>query len=195
MSQVKQAHWNVEGLGLLAAPQAVRQVAERASQWVDEFADRITALGGCATGCVRMAAASSTLPEFPTEITESMDYVQADAERLAAFTDSARAAIDQAGKLDDAATADLFTGGLSLRTSTPTYSRPTSRASGPTHQCNSPLGDGREVSTVTPRDDGTSCRGVDGATQCRHRQSRTTEGQDHGDHRRRSRGFSSPPWS
>ena len=56
-----------------------------------------------------MAAASSTLPEFPTEITESMDYVQAVAERLAAFTNSAREAIDQTDELGDADTADLFT--------------------------------------------------------------------------------------
>ena len=56
-----------------------------------------------------MAAASSALPEFPTEITESMDYVQALAERLAAFTNSAREAIDQVDELGDADTADLFT--------------------------------------------------------------------------------------
>ena len=37
------------------------------AEWVDEFAERVTALGGYATGTVRMAAAASTLPEFPTE--------------------------------------------------------------------------------------------------------------------------------
>jgi len=56
-----------------------------------------------------MAAASSTLPEFPTDITESMEYVKVVAERLAAFTNSARAAIDQIDELGDANTADLFT--------------------------------------------------------------------------------------
>ena len=38
-----------------------------------------------------------------------MDYVRAVAERLAAFTNSAREAIDQVDKLGDANTADLFT--------------------------------------------------------------------------------------
>ena len=47
--------------------------------------------------------------EFPTEITDSMDYVRAVAERLAAFTNSARSAIDETDKLGDADTADLFT--------------------------------------------------------------------------------------
>ena len=109
MSQVKQAHWNVKGSDFWQLHKLFDELAERASEWVDEFAERVTALGGYATGTVRMAAASSTLPEFPTEITESMDYVQALAERLAAFTNSARDAIEQTDELGDADTADLFT--------------------------------------------------------------------------------------
>lgn len=109
MSQVKQAHWNVKGSDFWQLHKLFDEVAERATEWVDEFAERVTALGGYATGTVRMAAASSSLPEFPTEITESMDYVRAIAERLAAFTNSAREAIDQTDKLGDANTADLFT--------------------------------------------------------------------------------------
>ncbi len=108
-SQVKQAHWNVKGSDFWQLHKLFDEVAERAAEWVDEFAERVTALGGYATGTVRMAAASSTLPEFPTEITESMDYVLAVAERLASFTNSARAAIDQTDELGDADTADLFT--------------------------------------------------------------------------------------
>ena len=109
MSQVKQAHWNVKGSDFWQLHKLFDEVAERAAEWVDEFAERVTALGGYATGTVRMAAASSTLPEFPTGITESMDYVRAVAERLAAFTNSVRTASDQTDKLGDADTADLFT--------------------------------------------------------------------------------------
>lgn len=109
MSQVKQAHWNVKGSDFWQLHELFDEVAARAAEWVDELAERITALGGYANGTVRMAAATSTLPEFPTEITESMDYVRAVADRLAAFTNSARAAIDQTDKLGDANTADLFT--------------------------------------------------------------------------------------
>ena len=109
VSQVKQAHWNVKGSDFWQLHKLFDEVAERAAEWVDEFAERVTALGGYATGTVRMAAATSTLPEFPTEVTESMDYVRAVAERLAAFTNSARAAIDQTDELGDADTADLFT--------------------------------------------------------------------------------------
>jgi starvation-inducible DNA-binding protein len=109
MSQVKQAHWNVKGSDFWQLHKLFDEVAERASEWVDEFAERVTALGGYATGTVRMAAAASTLPEFPPHITGSMDYVRAVAERLAAFTNSARSAIDASDKLGDADTADLFT--------------------------------------------------------------------------------------
>lgn len=109
MSQVKQAHWNVKGSDFWQLHKLFDEVAARAAEWVDEFAERVTALGGYATGTVRMAAASSSLPEFPTGITDGMDYVKAVAERLAAFTNSARAAIDQTDKLGDADTADLFT--------------------------------------------------------------------------------------
>ncbi len=108
-SQVKQAHWNVKGSDFWQLHKLFDEVAERAEEWVDELAERVTALGGYATGTVRMAAASSTLPEFPTDITDSMVYVRTVAKRLAAFTNSARDAIDATDKLGDANTSDLFT--------------------------------------------------------------------------------------
>ena len=108
-SQVKQAHWNVKGSDFWQLHKLFDELAEEVEGWVDELAERVTALGGYAQGTVRMAAAGSTLPEFPTDITDGMDYVKAVAKRLAAFTNSARAAIDRTDKLGDADTADLFT--------------------------------------------------------------------------------------
>ena len=107
-SQVKQAHWNVKGSDFWQLHKLFDEVAARAAEWVDELAERITALGGYADGTVRMAAATSTLPEFPTRITDSMEYVRAVADRLGAFTNSAREAIDETDKLGDAGTSDLF---------------------------------------------------------------------------------------
>jgi starvation-inducible DNA-binding protein len=108
-SQAKQAHWNVKGPDFWQLHKLFDEVAGEAANWADLCAERVTALGGFATGTVRMAATSSTLPEFPADITDSMDYVRAVAQRLAAFTNSARGAIDAADKLGDANTADLFT--------------------------------------------------------------------------------------
>lgn len=108
-SQAKQAHWNVKGPDFWQLHKLFDEVAGEAAGWIDELAERVTALGGYATGTVRMAAASSRLPEFPTDITDSMEYVKAVAVRLAAFSNSARKAIDATDKLEDADTADLFT--------------------------------------------------------------------------------------
>jgi starvation-inducible DNA-binding protein len=109
LSQVKQAHWNVKGSDFWQLHKLFDETAERVAEWVDDLAERVTALGGYATGTVRMAAASSRLPEFPTDITDSMEYVKVVVARVAAFTNSARAAIDETDKLGDADTADLFT--------------------------------------------------------------------------------------
>lgn len=108
-SQAKQAHWNVKGPDFWQLHKLFDEVAGEAAEWADLCAERVTALGGFASGTLRMAAAGSTLPEFPADITDSMDYVRAVAERLAAFTNSARAAIDTTEELGDANTADLFT--------------------------------------------------------------------------------------
>lgn len=108
-SQSKQAHWNVKGPDFWQLHKLFDEVAGEAANWADLCAERVTALGGYATGTVRMAASSSALPEFPTDITDSMDYVRAVAARLAAFTNAAREAIDATDKLGDANTADLFT--------------------------------------------------------------------------------------
>ena len=109
LSQVKQAHWNVKGPDFWQLHKLFDELAGEVADWVDQFAERVTALGGFANGTARMAAANSTLPEFPTDITDSMDYVGAVASRLAAFSNSARTAIDRTDKLGDANTADLFT--------------------------------------------------------------------------------------
>jgi starvation-inducible DNA-binding protein len=108
-SQAKQAHWNVKGPDFWQLHKLFDEVAGEAAGWADLCAERVTALGGFATGTVRMAAAGSALPEFPTDIADSIDYVRAVASRLAAFTNSAREAIDATDKLGDANTADLFT--------------------------------------------------------------------------------------
>ncbi len=109
LSQVKQAHWNVKGSDFWQLHKLFDELAEEAEDWVDQLAERVTALGGYATGTVRMAAAASTLPEFPTNLTDGMGYVKAVAERLATVTNSVRQSTERTDKLGDANTADLLT--------------------------------------------------------------------------------------
>jgi len=108
-SQLKQAHWNVKGSDFIQLHELYDDVAEGVLEYVDTIAERATALGGLALGTARMAAAASTLDEYPVGAVEGMDTVSAIADRLATYGASVRAAIDAAVEFDDQATADLFT--------------------------------------------------------------------------------------
>jgi starvation-inducible DNA-binding protein len=77
--------------------------------FIDLIAERATALGGVALGTARMAAASSTLPEYPVEATEGQRHLKALIDRYAIYTANIRKAIDAADEHHDLSTADLFT--------------------------------------------------------------------------------------
>lgn len=108
-SQTKQAHWNVKGLQFIALHELFDKLAEDLEGTIDDLAERATALGGTALGTARMAAAASTLPEYPIDITDGPQHVEALAERFGRLAVSVRAAIDTATEAGDLDTADLFT--------------------------------------------------------------------------------------
>jgi starvation-inducible DNA-binding protein len=108
-SQLKQAHWNVKGSDFIQLHKLYDDVAESVLEYVDMIAERATSLGGLALGTARMAAAASTLDEYPVGAVEGMDTVSAIADRLATYGASVRAGIDAAVDLQDQDTADLFT--------------------------------------------------------------------------------------
>lgn len=108
-SQTKQAHWNVKGPNFYQLHLLFDAHAAHVVEWIDMIAERAAMLGGYATGTARMAAAASSLKEFPTDITEGMDYVKALVERWGNYATSSREAIDKADKAGDQDTADLFT--------------------------------------------------------------------------------------
>ena len=108
-SQLKQAHWNVKGTDFMQLHVLYDDVAESVLEHVDTIAERATALGGLALGTARLAAAHSTLDEYPLEAVAGLDTVATIADRLAAYGAAIRAGIEEAAKLGDQATADLFT--------------------------------------------------------------------------------------
>lgn len=108
-SQVKQAHWNVKGPNFFQLHQLFDQLASEVFPYIDLIAERATALGGVAMGTARMAAASSSLPEYPVEATEGQRHLRALIDRYAVFTTNIRKAIDIADEHHDRSTADLFT--------------------------------------------------------------------------------------
>jgi starvation-inducible DNA-binding protein len=108
-SQTKQAHWNVKGMQFFQLHELFDKLAEEIEEYVDLIAERATTLGGTALGTARMSASATRLPEFPLDLNDSRQFVEALAERFAALAKSSRAAIDAANEFKDADTADLFT--------------------------------------------------------------------------------------
>jgi starvation-inducible DNA-binding protein len=107
-TQLKQAHWNVKGPNFIALHELFDKINEAVEDYVDDLAERAVQLGGTAHGTARQVAKRSSLPEFPA-VTDGRAHVEAVATVLAAFGKLARAGIDQADKLGDKDTADLFT--------------------------------------------------------------------------------------
>ena len=108
-SQTKQAHWNIKGMDFIQLHEFFDDLAEKVLPYVDEIAERATAIGGLATGTARMAAANSTLPEFPNGPYDGKSMVEALVEAYGHVANSLRAAIDTAEEAGDADTTDLFT--------------------------------------------------------------------------------------
>jgi starvation-inducible DNA-binding protein len=71
--------------------------------------ERVVQLGGIAEGTVRVAAVRSRLEEYPLAIADGLAHVEAVGRALSTFGREARNSISEAGELDDADTADLFT--------------------------------------------------------------------------------------
>ncbi len=109
-SQAKQAHWNVKGMNFIALHELFDQAATQIEDHTDTIAERVTILGGTAEGTVRVSAQNSSLSQYPMEITEGRDHVDALSSALADFGKKVRANIDDADDAGDKDTADLFTG-------------------------------------------------------------------------------------
>ena len=107
--QAKQAHWNVKGPNFVGLHELFDKIAGEAIVYSDLIAERGVALGGTAEGTLQATSKRSNLPEFPVVTTFWRDHVTNMAKALSAFGKDARRSIDEATKLNDADTADLFT--------------------------------------------------------------------------------------
>jgi starvation-inducible DNA-binding protein len=108
-TQTKQAHWNVKGSDFIQLHELFDELASTLIDFVDMVAERVTTLGGTAMGTARMAANTSTLPEYPDDLIGGGDHVTALADRYGTYAASVRSAIDLADESGDKDTADLFT--------------------------------------------------------------------------------------
>ena len=109
MHQAKQAHWNVKGPSFIALHKLFDEIVDAAEEYMDLIAERAVQLGGIAEGTIQVAAKASELAEYPREISADRDHVEALSSALAVYGKSVRRAIDEADKLGDKDTADIFT--------------------------------------------------------------------------------------
>ena len=108
-TQTKQAHWTVRGPNFIALHKLFDELHEEMDELSDLIAERLQALGGQAQGTSRMAAAATSLPEYPSAVTGGAEHVKALSAVYAAFGDLVRADIDATAELGDAVTSDVLT--------------------------------------------------------------------------------------
>jgi starvation-inducible DNA-binding protein len=108
-TQMKQAHWNVKGPNFIALHELFDKINEDVEGYVDDLAERAVQLGGIAIGTARAVAQRSQQKEYPLQLANGRDHVEAVSSALATFGKSARQGIDASEELRDKDTADLFT--------------------------------------------------------------------------------------
>ncbi|HVP56343.1 MAG TPA: DNA starvation/stationary phase protection protein Dps [Candidatus Eisenbacteria bacterium] len=108
-TQVKHAHWNVKGPQFHQLHLLFDDVAGHVDSAADLIAERAVQLGGVAHGTARIAAKTSSIPEYDLDAVDGPDHVKALVARLGKLANASREAIDEADKLDDKATSDIFT--------------------------------------------------------------------------------------
>ncbi|WP_147696040.1 DNA starvation/stationary phase protection protein Dps, partial [Vogesella mureinivorans] len=94
-----QAHWNVKGMDFYQLHLLFDELATELEEFIDLFAERVTALGGLAMGTVRTAANVSMLPEYPFDILDGKDHITALSDRFAPYAKSLRQNIDASAEL------------------------------------------------------------------------------------------------
>jgi starvation-inducible DNA-binding protein len=108
-SHCQQAHWNVRGGMFYSLHKLFEELYGLVDAHIDDVAERITALGGTASGTVRMAAAATKLKEFPKKPKSDSGAIIALAGSFAQTAKAVRKSVDDTDKLGDAGTADLLT--------------------------------------------------------------------------------------
>jgi len=108
--QTKHAHWNVKGPNFIALHELFDKLAEGLEDNIDDMAERAVALGAVAEGTVGSIARRTRVKAYPADVRDGAAHVDALADAYASVGKSIRKAIDEASKLGDADTSDLFTG-------------------------------------------------------------------------------------
>ena len=107
--QIKHAHWNVKGTNFIALHELFDKIVDNVAEYVDLVAERAVQLGARAEGTVRTAAARSSLSQYPVDIIDSSEHVEAVSHAIAVIGEIMRGNIDRCDELGDANSADIYT--------------------------------------------------------------------------------------
>lgn len=108
-TQCKQAHWNVRGHSFYSLHLLFDKISEDVEGYVDMIAERVGQLGGQAYGTIQSVQEHTQLAEYPADLVDSMQHVEALSNALAKFGTGVRKAVDETDDLDDEGTSDMFT--------------------------------------------------------------------------------------
>ena len=107
----KQAHWNVKGPHFIGLHKLFDEIHDAVEGYVDLTAERCAQLGGTAYGTSQAVVETTSLSEYPREISTGKDHVEAMTRRLFEAGKAVRQAITTAeDEFEDKDTADVLTG-------------------------------------------------------------------------------------
>ena len=106
---IKQAHWNLKGPQFIGVHLMLDGFRDQMDDLNDKMAERITALGGTATGTTQTVGAATTLEAYPTNIYAVKDHLVALLDRWGKVASGVRKGIDETDEAGDVGTSDLFT--------------------------------------------------------------------------------------
>jgi starvation-inducible DNA-binding protein len=96
----KQAHWNVVGTDFRSVHLQLDELVATTRRYVDEVAERASAIGVSPRGTAAVVAGDSGLPDYPTGWRADRDTVESIAATLTTAIERLRPRIDETDKTD-----------------------------------------------------------------------------------------------
>ena len=102
----KQSHWTLRGANFIAVHEMLDDFNEKIRDHYDEFAERISQLGGVPSGISQAVSSETKIEKFPTNIVKTSDHLRELSTRYALVANTIRKNIIEIG---DENSADMLT--------------------------------------------------------------------------------------
>ncbi|WP_419804370.1 DNA starvation/stationary phase protection protein Dps [Terriglobus sp.] len=107
-SQAKFAHWNVKGINFYQLHLVFDATAKVIFKQIDPIAERITQLGGVASGTVRQSAEHSPISAYNVKAVAGKEHLVALSDALGTYCKELREASDKIDDIGDSPTSDFY---------------------------------------------------------------------------------------